>query len=42
MNFIVMALLLLLAGGILLTGCVTGGDSDGGAHDHSSGHGACH
>jgi hypothetical protein len=38
----VAALLLLLAGAVLLVGCETTGDNDTSAHDHSSGQGSCH
>ena len=38
----VAALLLLLAGAVLLAGCGTTGDNDTSAHDHSSGQGSCH
>jgi len=42
LNLTVAALLLLLAGAVLLAGCVTTGDNDASAHDHSSGQGSCH
>ena len=42
LNLTVAALLLLLAGAVLLAGCATTGDNDAGAHDHSSGQGSCH
>jgi hypothetical protein len=36
------ALLLLMAGAVLLAGCGTAGDNDASAHDHSSGQGSSH
>ncbi len=42
LNLTVAALLLLLAGAVLLAGCGTTGDTDSSAHDHSSGQGSCH
>jgi hypothetical protein len=42
LNLTVAALLLLLAGAVLLAGCETTGDNDNSAHDHSSDQGSCH
>jgi hypothetical protein len=42
LNLTVAALLLVLAGAVLLAGCTTAGDNDATAHDHSSGQGSCH
>ena len=42
LNLTVAALLLLLAGAVLLVGCETTSDNDNSAHDHSSGQGSCH
>jgi len=42
LNLTVAALLLLLAGAVLLAGCGTTGDNETSAHDHSSGQGSCH
>jgi len=42
LNLTVAALLLLLAGALLLVGCGTTGDNETSAHDHSSGQGSCH
>ena len=42
LNLTVAALLLLLAGAVLLAGCESTGDNDASAHDHSSGQGSCH
>jgi hypothetical protein len=42
LNLPVAALLLLLAGAVILVGCETTGDNDNSAHDHSSGQGSCH
>jgi hypothetical protein len=42
LNLTVAALVLLLAGAILLAGCESTGDNDNDAHGHSSGQGSCH
>jgi len=42
LNLTVAALLLLLAGAVLLADCESMGDNDASAHDHSSGQGSCH
>jgi hypothetical protein len=42
LNLTMAALLLLLAGTVLLVGCETTGDNDNSAHGQSSGQGSCH